>query len=81
MKEKQKYVKNKTEFGKALKELGEPLKKAKEEVEKHINVVSGVADFSAAESNILDDYKEGVVFWLAARSLENYLQGYTLYPE
>lgn len=80
MKEKQKYVKNKTEFGKALKELGEPLKKAKEEVEKHINVVSGVADFSAAESNILDDYKEGVVFWLAARSLENYLQGYTPVP-
>lgn len=80
MKEKQKYVKNKTEYGKALKKLGEPLENAKEEVEKHIGVVSGVAEFSSSENNILEEYKKGAVFWLAARSLENYLTGDTPVP-
>ena len=80
MKEKREHIKNKTKYGKALKKIGEPLKKAKEEVEKHIDAVSNVDGFSSVQSSILDEYKKGAIFWLAARSLENYMYGTTAVP-
>ena len=78
MKEKRDYVKNKTNYGKAIKKIGKPLQKAKEAVEEHAGAVSDVSGFS--ENSILEEYKKGVVFWLAARSLENYLSGATEIP-
>lgn len=80
MKEKREHIKNKTKYGKALKKIGEPLKKAKEEVEKHIDAVSNVDGFSSVQSSILEEYKKGAIFWLAARSLENYMYGTTAVP-
>ena len=80
MKEKREHIKNKTKYGKALKKIGEPLKKAKEEVEKHIDAVSNVDGFSSVQNSILDEYKKGAIFWLAARSLENYMYGTTAVP-
>ena len=80
MKEKREHIKNKTKYGKALKKIGEPLKKEKEEVEKHIDAVSNVDGFSSVQSSILDEYKKGAIFWLAARSLENYMYGTTAVP-
>ena len=80
MKEKREHIKNKTKYGKALKKIGEPLKKAKEEVEKHIDAVSNVDGFSSVQNSILEEYKKGAIFWLAARSLENYMYGTTAVP-
>lgn len=80
MEEKRDYVKKKTEFGKALKKIGKPLQKAKSEVENHIASVSSVSDFLSTENSVLEEYKKGAVFWLAARSLENYLNGTTPLP-
>ena len=80
MKEKREHIKNKTKYGKALKKIGEPLKKAKEEVEKHIDAVSNVDGFSSVQNSILEEYKKGAIFWLAARSLENYMNGITAVP-
>lgn len=81
MEEKREYVKKKSEYGKEFSRLGKPLKEAKGYIEEHISVVGGVG--GSAETDIgeaLAYYQEQSVFWLAARSFENYLDNSSTAP-
>ncbi|MGN1142305.1 MAG: DUF5702 domain-containing protein [Oliverpabstia sp.] len=81
MEEKRDYVKKKSEYGKELSKLGKPLKEAKEYIEEHIAAVGGVGGFAEADiGEALAHYQEQSVFWLAARSLENYLDNVSIAP-
>lgn len=76
MKEKKDYVDAKSKYGKAVQKLGEPSKKAKDAVESHSSAISQVTSMAGEKIPELEsEYKSQAVFWLAARSLEQYLNG------
>lgn len=81
MEQKKEYVKKKTKYGKEVSNLGKPLKDAKKYVDDSIKAISTIGN--AADNDIANAFiklKEQSSFWLAARSLENYLYMYTLAP-
>lgn len=76
MKEKKNYVDAKSKYGKALQKLGEPSKKAKDAVENQSNAISQATSMASEKIPELEkEFKSQAVFWLAARSLEQYLNG------
>lgn len=75
MKEKKEYIDAKSKYGKALQQLGEPSQKAKDAVDGHSAAISQVTEMAKEQENLKEEYKQQTVFWLAARSLEQYLNG------
>lgn len=76
MKEKKDYVDAKSKYGKAVQKLGEPSRKARDAVESHSSAISRVTSMASEEIPELEsEFKSQAVFWLAARSLEQYLNG------
>ncbi len=75
MNEKKDYIDKKTEYGKALSKLGEPLQKAKVAADKHMEAINWI-DPDAIYSAVKDYRDNKSIFWLAARSLDDYMSGY-----
>lgn len=81
MDEKKEYVEAKSDYGKEASKLGDPLKNAKEYVEQHRSATEAVkSSVKEGFSGEIQQFQEKSAFWLAARSLENYLNGTTIAP-
>lgn len=81
MNEKEDYVKAKTNYGKEASKLGDSLENAKEYVEQHGNALEYLnTSVEGGITSLIEGFREQSAFWLAARSLENYLDYITIAP-
>ncbi|MDO4273478.1 MAG: DUF5702 domain-containing protein [Eubacteriales bacterium] len=77
MDKKQDYVKKKSDYASKATELGEPMMNAKNSVDAQEGAVSRVLQYFDEAGDWTDTYRDKSVFWLAAKSLERYLNGQT----
>lgn len=76
MEEKQEYIEKKSEYGQKVSKLGKPLEKAKKEIDNYIeawNKIDGL--LQGGEPGFAEEYRSKIVFWLAGKSAEMYLNG------
>lgn len=80
MNEKKDYIKAKTNYAKKAKELGKPSKKAKEAVDAHSGAIQNVQEIASELSDVINTFEQQTVFYLAAESLQKYLDNEALAP-
>lgn len=80
MNEKKDYIKAKTNYAKKAKELGEPSEKAKEAVDAHSGAIQSVQEIASELSDVINTFEQQTVFYLAAESLQKYLDNEALAP-
>lgn len=76
MEEKQEYIEKKSEYGQKVSKLGKPLEKAKKEIDNYVktwNEIDGL--LQGGEPGFAEEYRSKIVFWLAGKSAEMYLNG------
>lgn len=80
MNEKKDYIKAKTNYAKKAKELGKPSEKAKEAVDAHSGAIQNVQEIASELSDVINTFEQQTVFYLAAESLQKYLDNEALAP-
>ena len=80
MNEKKDYIEAKTDYAKKTKELGEPSENAKTAVDAHSAAIQGVQGMASEISEAMNILVQQSVFYLAAESLQKYLDNEALAP-
>lgn len=71
VKKQKNYVDKKTEYGQAASELSKPMKKAKEAIDAQAAAIGQIQNCDPV--GMVSAYRQKSVFWLAAKSLQMYL--------
>ena len=74
------YIEAKTDYAKKTKELGEPSENAKTAVDAHSAAIQGVQGMASEISEAMNILVQQSVFYLAAESLQKYLDNEALAP-
>lgn len=80
MNEKKDYIEAKTDYAKKAKELGKPSENAKTAVDAHSAAIQGVQGMASEISEAMNILVQQSVFYLAAESLQKYLDNEALAP-
>lgn len=80
MNEKNNYIKAKADYAKKVKKLGSPSEKAKEAIDSHSGAIESVKNMVDDLDNLKNTYRQSTIFYIAAESLQEYLDNQALAP-